>query len=123
MLNKSKLFEKYITALGRAVSVIKVDGSEDKILAVVQSFWRGGKARYKKQQSRIGMDLEDFFTYIGPPSYDITSLTEDDIVVFDNKEFCFVNIEPIRIGNEILYYTGTLKRVWRGNNVFAGQVG
>lgn len=98
--------------LGRELIIKRKDSGEDKLLAIVQSFWRSGKSRYRKQHSPIGLTMDDYYCYIGFPKYDITQLTDDDIVIFDNKSFCFVNAEPVRVNNKIQYYYGTLKRIW-----------
>lgn len=118
MLDKSKICKKYIEALGREITIQKKDGTEDKILGVAQSFWRGGKARYEKHHSPIGQTAEDYFCLICPPSYELTKLTEDDIAELDDKKFCFVNTQAIRVGSKVQFYVGTLKRVWEAENVF-----
>lgn len=118
MLNKSKLCKKYINALGREVTIIKSNGSEDKLLAVVQSIWRGGRERYEKHNTEIGLNLDDYYSFICSNDYDITNLTENDIVYFENKKYHFVHTEPIVVGGVIQYYTGTIKREWEAKDVF-----
>lgn len=118
MLNKSKICNKYIQALGSAITISKKDGTEDIILGVAQSFWHGGKARYEKHQHPIGITSDDYFCLICPPSYDITKLSEDDIVSFDKKHFSFVNAHAVKVGDKVQFYVGTLKRIWEAENVF-----
>lgn len=118
MLDKSKTIEKYINTVGRVVRILRKDGCEDEILAVVHSFWTSGKSRYRKQQHPIGETVDDYYSIVAPPSYDITRLCDDDTVVIDDKRFVVVNQEAIRLGRIVQYYTATLKRVWEDCDAF-----
>lgn len=117
---QSKKFEitKYLNALGQTVSIKNQNGGEGDILAIVQSFWNGGKSRYAKRLHKIGLTVDDYYSLICSADYNISSLNENDIAEFDNKKFRIVHTETVRVGNEIQYYSATLKRIWEEEDAF-----
>lgn len=115
----SLVIEGYLRKLGRPVIVKKSDGSEVEIFAVVEQTWRKNKTKFEDVSSIIGRVGNDYFEFFGPASCDITTLTKDDLIIFDKKKYCFVKSDRVVVGGFIQYYTGVLKRVWEEDgNVF-----
>lgn len=118
MQSRKAEITKYLNRLGQTVSIKNKNGGEDDILAIVQSFWNSGKSRYAKRLSKIGVTVDDYYSLICSADYNISEYAEGDIAKFDGKKFRIVHTETVRVGNEIQYYSATLKRIWEEEDAF-----
>lgn len=119
MADKSEICKKYISRLGNSVKIINADGSEINFFAAVEQTWRKNKSRFEFTSSELGRVRNDYYIYFGPCDVDITALDEKAILICDEKEYCFVVSHKVCSNDEVLYYTGVLKRIYREDgNVF-----
>lgn len=116
MLDKSTVIEKYLGLLGKQMSIIKNNGGEDSVLAVVTQTWKKNKTQFENKSYEIGRSYNAYYSYIGPASCDITALCEDDYLVCDGVRYYFVRTDKIKIGDRIQFYTGILKKVWESDD-------
>lgn len=115
MLDNSKICEKYLRILGRKLTIVMADGSEDIVFAAVQPIWKKNKTKFESNHSEIGLNFAEFYNYIGPSSLDITALKEDDYVIYNGNKYFFVRVYPIEADGKIQFYSGILKRVWESD--------
>lgn len=111
MLNKRLLCEKYINNLGRDLVVIRKDGREEQLSAVLQPIWDKNKSNFRQTQYPIGKNIYDYYHYIGPASCDITKLCEEDYIFCEGNKYCLIKAEPIYVGKNIHFYTGILQLI------------
>lgn len=111
MPDKSAIIERYLRKLGTPFLVERSDGETENVVAVLQRFWRRNRSKFENVQDKIGRNHKEYYQYIGPPSYDITVLSEEDFLICDGIKYFFINKEAVRVGNKIQYYTGVLKQV------------
>lgn len=116
MPDKSFFIEKYLRRLGAPFLVERADGATEAVVAVLQRFWRRNRSKFENVQYKIGRNYKEYYQYIGPPSYDITGLCEDDFLICDGIRYFFVSKEAVRVGGKIQYYTGVLKQVREEND-------
>jgi hypothetical protein len=118
-IDKSEVCKKYLKKVGKTVRVVREDGSEDTILAVIGQVWKKNKSRFENLSSKIGLYYKDYYTYIGPYDCDITALTENDYLECNGKKYFVIRSEAVIVGDKVQYYDGVLKRIVEENeNVF-----
>lgn len=111
-IDKSKIIAQYIKRLGQECIVKHANGDEDSVFAVLQPVWRKAKSKFEGVNSPIGEVKNDYYIYIGPVDYDITTLGKKDTLICDNKRFFFERAEKSMVSNIPHYCTGVLKRAY-----------
>lgn len=115
MLDKGRICEKYLKILGKGITVISEDGGEHNVFAVLQQMWSKNKTKFEDSYYEIGTNFNDYYNYIGPASCDITAIGKGGYVLCDGDKYVFVRTTAIKIGKNIQFYSGVLKRVWEGD--------
>ncbi len=119
MKNKSEICKKYLKQLGNTVTIITADGSKREFFAAVEQTWRKNKSRFEFSSTELGKVRNDYYIYFGPCDVDITVLDENAVLLCNGIEYCFVIAHGVFSNDEIVYYTGVLKRIYREDeNVF-----
>jgi hypothetical protein len=118
-IDKSEICKTYFKKIGKEVKIVKADGSEDNIFAVIGQLWQKNKSEFEELSSKIGRYYNDYYTYLGAYDIDITKFTDDDFIVDNDVKYYFVKADSVKVGNIVQYYTGILKKVnEESDNVF-----
>lgn len=114
-IDKSGVCSKYISLLGRQCKINTASGDLLTIRAVIQPVWRRAKFKFLGDLIEVGESKDDFAIYIGPAGFDITALDKHDILQCSDCEYYFIRKEECIVDDRLQYYTGVLKRVYRGD--------
>lgn len=112
MIDKNRICNKYLKKIGKSISFVNSDGSEEKYFAVIEQTWRKNKSKFEDNSYKLGRHYNDYYVYIGSADFDITVLTNDDYIICDNEKFYFVKKEKVTVGGRIQFYTGILKKIY-----------
>lgn len=89
-------------------------------MAVVERAWKRTKTRFEDVSTKIGLYSNTYYYYIGPPSFDITALSDSDSITVDGVGCTLIEADGVKIGSRVQYYRGVLKKSQRGDgDVFA----
>ncbi len=84
--------------------------------AVIQPRWKNNKSDFELKETEIGRVSTDYYTYIGPFDHNILALSDSAVVYADGNKYLFRKRDSVKTGNQILYYTGVLRKVWEEND-------
>lgn len=111
-INKALLIKSCINRVGRMCYVVRSNGKEDSVTAVLQPVWKRTKSRFEGVFYPSGEVKNDYSIYIGPADYDITELDKNDTLICDDKKYYFERGERVVVGDNVQYFTGVLKQVY-----------
>lgn len=77
----------------------------------LQQTWRKNKTNFEKSHTPLGLVSTDYYLYIGPFDSDITALSDSGELIFQDERFQFLKREAVLMGNDVLYYTGVVKKI------------
>lgn len=117
-IDKSKLIEKYINKLGNTVHIEQEDGTVTEGKALIQNAWTRQHLRYDRHAAQPGRYSSRYWLYLGPPSLDITALTENDTLHCEQSAYYFIQSEAVKVGGRVQYYRGVLKKTEEEDDVF-----
>lgn len=118
MIDKGKIIKKYLSMLGKDVSIVKNDGSTVKFRAVIEQTWRRNKSRFEDVSSKIGQYYNDYYFYYGPYDIDISETGTDEYLLSDGIKYELIRYERVIIDTEIQFYTAVLKKILEAEDVF-----
>ncbi len=117
-INKRNVIEKYIKRLGNTIQIEKEDGSVMEDKALIQNAWTRQHLRYDRHAAQPGRYGSRYWLYIGPPSLNITVLSEKDTLLYDDEHYYFIQTEAVKVGEHVQYYRGILKKTEEEDDVF-----
>lgn len=112
-INMSSVISANISRLGRECVIVKSSGDEQSVVAMVQPIWRRSKSRFEGSFTEIGELVSDYCMYIGPSSFDITTLSKNDTVYVDDRAYYFEKADKCVVGGRVQYCNGVLKRIYK----------
>ena len=115
MLDKSRICEKYLKILGKGMRIIYGDGSEDSVFAILQQLWSKNKTKFEDNQFEVGKSFNEYYTYIGPASCNVSLINENGYIICDGIKYALVRSNPIKVGRHIQFYSAVFKRIWEGD--------
>lgn len=118
MIDKGRIIKKYLTLLGKDVSIVKSDGSTLHLRAVIEQTWRRNKSRFEELSSKIGRYYNDYYFYYGPYDVDISNVSKDDYFLSDGVKYELVRYERVIVDSKIQFYTAVLKKILEAEDVF-----
>lgn len=118
MIDKSRIIKKYLSLLGKDVSIVKSDGSTANCRAVIEQTWRRNKSRFEDLSSKIGKYYNDYYFYYGPYDMDISDMSKRDYMFSDGIKYELVRYERVIVDSKIQFYTAVLKKILEAEDVF-----
>lgn len=122
-MKTEKLFEKY----GRRVKLtINRDGvhNEYSYKAFVQPLRYKNKLYLRGKFTEIGKNKQDYYLYIGPPKYDISSVDAiADHLSFDGTEYLVYRTEKHNASGEDVYIWAIIRPVSDDSEDFSQEGG
>ena len=108
-IDKSRIIEKYLVYAGRPVTILMA-GEEYPLSAVIEKAWRRTKTRFGNKETKIGYYSRTHYFYIGPSSFDITQLGDDDCIFIDGEKYRFIEKDSVVVGETVQFYRGVIKK-------------
>lgn len=118
MIDKSRIIKKYLSLLGKDVSIVNADGSTVNCRAVIEQTWRRNKSLFEDVSSKIGKHYNDYYFYYGPYDVDVSGVTKEDYILSDGIKYELVRYERVIIDSRIQFYTAVLKKILEAEDVF-----
>lgn len=112
MIDKSIICRRYLKKLGKCISFVNADGSEEEHFAVIEQTWRKNKSKFEDSSYKLGRNYNDYYAYIGSADFDVTVLTNDDYIICDNEKYYFIKTQKVIVGGNVQFYTGILKKIF-----------
>lgn len=81
----------------------------------LQQTWRKNKSNFEDKHTPIGRIGTDYYLYIGPFDRDITALSKHGVLLAGNQKYVFLKKEAVCIRDQVLYYTGVVKKIVEGD--------
>ncbi len=116
MDNKAYKIKKGLERTGREVFLADGEWRSQPFYAVLEPKWRSYKTDFESVRTEIGRVNADYYTYTGPFNHNIMTLSDSACLYSDGVKYIFKKKETVRVKNEVLYYTGILRRVWEDSD-------
>ncbi|MDD6728275.1 MAG: hypothetical protein PUE08_03530 [Eubacteriales bacterium] len=110
MVNK-KLIKRQLERIGNSVYLKDGSWNSTPYKAYIYPLWRRKSSAFEPAYTEVGTNSREYYLYIGPYDHDITTLSDMGKTVFDGNEFTFTRRDSVKIDNEIIYFTGILKKL------------
>lgn len=115
-MDKEYIIRHHIEKLGR--SIMLKDGEWSSVLfkALISPLWRKKSSNFESSHTEIGSCFSEYYLYIGSSNHNITDLSDDAVLMLDGDAYEFKHREKVIVDDEILYYTGILRKLTEGDN-------
>ncbi|MCH5321282.1 MAG: hypothetical protein J1E36_05935 [Eubacterium sp.] len=110
-MNRAHIIKKQLDKAGRCVYLKDGEWTSTPIRATISHLWRKKTSSFEPKYTELGMSRADYYLYIGPYNHDITSLSQDAVLTADGEQYEFKCADAVLFGEEVIYYTGILKRL------------
>ena len=84
--------------------------------AVISPRWKNSKSDFELKETEIGRVSADYYTYIGPFDHNILSLSDKAYLMADGIKYIFRKKDSVKMGENVLFYRGVLRKVWEEND-------
>lgn len=108
------IIKKQLEKVGNRLCLTDGEWTSVPFFAYVYPLWRKKTSAFEPEYTEIGLEIKEYYLYLGPHDHDITALSDSAQVEFDNNKFVFMRRDGVKSGNDIVYYTGILKRIKEG---------
>lgn len=108
---KKDVIRKQLEKSGRTVYIKDGEWTSVPFKACVSHLWRKKTSSFEPDYTELGKSYYEYYLYIGPYSHDITVLSENAVLELGSERFEFRCADAVSFGEEIVYYTGILKRL------------
>ncbi len=109
MMNQEFIIKKQIEMAGKEVRFSEYGWDSAPFRAVVTHLWRRKSSDFEPKFTEIGAAYSQYYLYIGSSEHDITSLSDDALLVMDGEKYEFKCKDAVFFDNRIIYYTGILR--------------
>lgn len=109
-MDKANVIKKQLDKAGRCVYLKDGEWISTPVRAVISHLWRKKSTAFEPKYTELGVSGDEYYLYIGPYNHDITSLTNNAVLLVDNERYGFKRADAVFFGKEVIYYTGILKR-------------
>lgn len=113
-MKTSEIIKKQLEKIGNAVSLSDGGVTTQEFKAYIYPLWRRKSSAFEPAYTEVGPESREYYLYIGPSKFDITALSAYGEVLFNGFHFSFTRRDSVKCGNEIIYYTGILKKIKEG---------
>ncbi len=79
--------------------------------ACIFRLWNRQRSAFEHDFTEIGQVTDDYYLYLGPAEHNITALSENAVVLADDGKYEFKRRNEFKSGDDVLYYTGILKKI------------
>jgi len=110
-VKKAYRIRRGLRKVGREVFLADGGWVSAPYYAVLEQRWKSNKSNFENRQTEIGFTSADYYTYIGPFDHDIEAVSENGCLYADGVKYIFKKKEKMKMGGELLYFTGVVRRV------------
>ena len=114
-MNRGKKVKNGLKKVGREVFLADGDWSSTPFYAVIEQRWKNNKSDFEFSETEIGRVSADYYTYIGPYNHNILALSDNACLYADGVKYIFRQRDAAKQQNEVLFYSGILRRVWESD--------
>lgn len=111
-MKKAYKIKKGLQAVGREVLLADGAWHSTPFYAVLEPRWKNDKTDFENKPTEIGKVRADYYTYIGPYDHNTLALSDDACLYADGVKYIFKKREAVKLQNEVLFYSGIVRRVW-----------
>lgn len=115
-MNKQHIIRKEIERLGSTVIINDGEWSSVPFKAIIYPLWRKKSSNFEKKLTELGGNLMEYYHYIGSANHSITDLSEDALLVYDGEKYEFKHSDKSVVDDQVLYYTGILRKLKEDGN-------
>jgi hypothetical protein len=105
------LIRNQLNTIGRTVYLKDGDWVSMPFKACITHLWRKKSSSFESEHSELGKTHFEYYLYTGPYDHDITVITDDGVLELDGKKYEFKCADAVSFGDQVVYYTGILKRL------------
>lgn len=107
--------EKILRKFGRTVYLSSSDGwRSEKFSALIQPLRYKTKLYLSGERTPIGVNRNDVYLYIGPPSHDLTKLSGEFRINGADSKYIADKTEKIYLGDSPVYIWAVIRKVTEG---------
>lgn len=110
-MNKPYIIKKQLEKIGNQIYLTDGDWKSMPFKAYIYPLWRRKSSAFEPVYTEIGAESREYYLYIGPCNHDIMVLSEAGRIVYDDVSFSFTRRDAVKVNDEIIYFTGILKRI------------
>ncbi|MCM1285169.1 MAG: hypothetical protein NC213_08275 [Acetobacter sp.] len=94
-------------------SVYLQDGSWNSMpyKASISRLWKKKSSNFETIHTELGEALSVYYLYAGPYNHDITVLSDDAVLVYNDEKYEFKYKDAVKIKDETVYYSGVLRKI------------
>lgn len=116
MSSAAYVIKNQLCRVGNTARLADGDYLSMPFFCTLQQTWRKNKTNFEKSHTPLGLVSTDYYMYIGPFDSDITALSDSGELVIQGERFEFLKKEAVLMGDDVLYYTGVVKKIVEGSN-------
>lgn len=116
MKNKALQIKEGLKKVGRKAFLADGEWISKPFYVFIEPKFKNDKSNFESVKTEIGVVNLDYFKYIGPFDHNIEELSENTFLIIDKTKYIFRKKECVKCGDEVLFYTGILRKVWERCN-------
>lgn len=102
--------KRQLERTGRSICFEDGDWTSMPFKACISHLWRKRTSNFEPVYTELGKSFPEYYLYIGPYNHDITSLSESAYVLVNHCRYEIRCADAVFFNDEIIYYTGVLKK-------------
>lgn len=110
-MKSTQIIKNQIERSGSTVYLKDGEWTSTPFRACVSCLWRKKSSAFEDNYTQIGANGSQYYLYIGPVGHDITALSDEAVLELDGVKYEFKRKDAVRFCDEIVYYTGILRRI------------
>lgn len=108
---KKDIIKNQINKVGRTVCLKDGEWTSVPFKACISHLWRKKSSAFEPDYAQVGKSVYEYYLYIGPCSHNITALSDEAVLELNHEQYEFKCADAVNFGDEVLYYTGILKKL------------
>lgn len=116
-MKSSFIIKNQLKKIGNQIYLTDGEWISSPFSAYIYPLWRKKSSAFELAYTETGIESKEYYLYIGPCDHDITALSDDAEVIYNDCRFCFLRRDAVKISDETVYYTGILKKIKEGEYV------
>lgn len=114
-MNKAEIIKSQLARIGVTVCLKDGEWTSMPFKASLSRLWRKKSSGFEHTLTELGEAGSDYYLFIGPYNHNIRTLSADGILLYDGDEYEFKCKDPVMLNDTVLYYSGVLRKIRRGD--------
>lgn len=115
-MNREYIIRHNIERLGKSVTLVDDEWHSVPYKALVSPLWRKKSASFERKYTELGSCGSEYYLYIGSANHNITDLSDNAVLILDGDAYEFKHRDKVVVDDELLYYTGVLRKLTEDKN-------